>query len=138
MAANLAFDWLDGKCAVIYRFLGTTQSSSSLRPLMRSLVGQMQRLYISWKSAPNKDLKDLILDFKDLLKKAKKDKPLVLFLDSLDQLDDTNGGRNLHWLPRVLPANVKIVMSCLPQNQYKVFDKLKVQFTSSKFAVFKI
>lgn len=38
----------------------------------------------------------------------------VLFLDSLDQLSDQDGGRALRWLPTSLPKNVHVIVSTLP------------------------
>ncbi|KAJ1494271.1 hypothetical protein T484DRAFT_1766050 [Baffinella frigidus] len=41
-----------------------------------------------------------------------------LFTHSVDQLDDSGGGRTLEWLPVVdLPAHVRIVISTLPDNE---------------------
>jgi hypothetical protein len=40
--------------------------------------------------------------------------PLIIFLDALDQLSDTNNARNLNWLPDELPAYVRLVVSTLP------------------------
>lgn len=54
------------------------------------------------------------------------DKPLILFLDSLDQLDSADGGRQLDWLPKQLPPSVKIILSTLPQEQYICFSRCKV------------
>ena len=55
------------------------------------------------------------------------DKPLILFLDSLDQLDSADGGRQLDWLPKQLPPSVKIVLSTLPQEQYICFPRCQVR-----------
>jgi WD40 repeat protein len=40
-------------------------------------------------------------------------KPLVLFLDALDQLSDNDNAHRLAWLPVELPPNVKLVVSIL-------------------------
>ena len=42
------------------------------------------------------------------------EKPLVLFLDALDQLSDSDNARNLIWLPAELPPHVRLVVSTLP------------------------
>ena len=68
----------------------------------------------------------MVEDFKDLMAMASKKKPLVILLDSLDQLDVVDGGRHLHWLPRKLPPHVRLVLSTLPQEQYGCFPRLKV------------
>ena len=73
-----------------------------------------------------KELKYLVEEFKDLLTQAPRNGCLILLLDSLDQLDKKDGGRMLHWLPRSLPKNVKIILSTLPQEKYQCFPKLQV------------
>ena len=42
------------------------------------------------------------------------EKPLVLFLDALDQLSDGDNARSLIWLPAELPPHVRLVVSTLP------------------------
>ena len=39
--------------------------------------------------------------------------PLVIFLDSLDQMNDEDQGRELKWLPQKLPKNVRLIVSCI-------------------------
>ena len=53
------------------------------------------------------------------------DQPLTLFIDSVDQLNDSNGGRRLDWLPVTgLPAHVRLVVSTLPD--YAEFQCLSI------------
>lgn len=51
---------------------------------------------------------------------------VVLFIDALDQFSVSNGARELFWLPRTLPDNVKLVVSTLEESKYGCFLKLKV------------
>ena len=57
---------------------------------------------------------------------ASSSKPLVLVLDSLDQLSDDDAGRELDWLPKQLPDDVYIVLSTLPGDEYVCLPKLQV------------
>jgi hypothetical protein len=43
------------------------------------------------------------------------EKPILLFLDALDQLSDLDNARSLYWLPRELPQNTKMIVSSLPE-----------------------
>lgn len=54
-------------------------------------------------------------------------RPVYMFLDSLDQLDDSMGGRKMAWLPKCLPDNTCLVMSTLPDEEYSVLPSLKVR-----------
>ena len=54
-------------------------------------------------------------NFKDLLKQATISRPLLIFIDSLDQLSDEDLGRSdLSWLPFDLPLHCHLVVSTLP------------------------
>ena len=52
--------------------------------------------------------------------------PLVIFLDSIDQLSPDNESYEMAWLPKQLPANVKIVISTLPDVKYQILQHLQV------------
>ncbi len=116
---------------MILRFCGTTMQSTSVRQLIKSLSEQIQRAYttfttvkrqkikklLGWsidEKAPS-NYKELVAYFHSMLSRATKDKPLLIFLDSLDQLDDSDQGRKqLVWLPKSLPPHCYFVVSTLP------------------------
>lgn len=70
------------------------------------------------------DYQNLVKEFHRLLQNATATHPLVLFLDSLDQLHSYNIIREMSWLPCKLPPHVKIVLSCLTGD--RAFAALKV------------
>ena len=70
------------------------------------------------------ELSPLCQHFKKLLHCATPEKPLILFLDSLDQLSAADGAHQLAWLPTALPENVRLVVSTLP-NYYGILDTLR-------------
>lgn len=98
---------------IITRFLGTTPDSSSIYPLLKSLSHQISHNYE--KSIDNipLELSNLTNHFKKLLESASAEKPLFIFLDSLDQLSPINSAHSLSWMPVNLPKNVKIIVSTL-------------------------
>ena len=51
---------------------------------------------------------------------------MVLVLDSLDQLSDDDGGRELEWVPKELPDDVYMILSTLPGKEYNCFPRLEV------------
>ncbi|KAH3703936.1 hypothetical protein DPMN_158643 [Dreissena polymorpha] len=63
-----------------------------------------------------------------LLKHGTAECPLVVILDSLDQLDTSHNGRYLMWLPASLPPHCKIIVSSLPEEKYETFPALKKLF----------
>jgi hypothetical protein len=65
-------------------------------------------------------------EFVESLMLATPTTPLVLVLDSLDQMDPGRAARQLFWLPAELPRHVKLIVSTLPEEQYEAFPKLQV------------
>eukprot|EP00049_Salpingoeca_infusionum_P027758 m.34089 g.34089 ORF g.34089 m.34089 type:complete len:1644 (+) comp9734_c0_seq1:164-5095(+) len=102
----------------ITRFLGTSRGSGTARALITSLVDQIQRVYKPEKQrlGDTTDMDVLAKRLAAAFRMATADKPLLLVLDSLDQLSDEGNGRNLAWLPfQSLPPNVVMVLSTLPK-----------------------
>jgi len=103
---------------IVFRFLGVTPESSNARGLLEGVCRQIASTYGDRRPVPAAYL-DLQLDFPERLSLARPDKPLLLFLDALDQLSDQDGALSLNWLPQTLPDNVHVVVStladpCLP------------------------
>jgi len=63
--------------------------------------------------------------FKKCLALATPEKPVIVFLDALDQLSDTDNALQLHWLPQELPPNVKLVVSSLPELERQLSEAEK-------------
>ncbi|XP_019617342.1 PREDICTED: uncharacterized protein LOC109464718 [Branchiostoma belcheri] len=63
------------------------------------------------------DYRGLSARFLELLYRATEEKPLVLFIDSLDQLEGGDEGDDLTWLPTALPPNVHLVLSTLTRGE---------------------
>lgn len=98
---------------IIVRFLGTTPDSSSIYPLLKSICHQISHNYQKPFENIPLELSNLTNYFKKLLECGTIEKPLFIFLDSLDQLSATNSAHSLSWMPVNLPKNVKIVISTL-------------------------
>jgi WD40 repeat protein len=99
---------------VVFRFIGATPHSSNGRALLESLCRQISRRYDADESTVPTDYSKLIEEFSERLALAAAGKPLILFLDALDQLSDADNARNLAWLPANLPDHVRLVVSTLP------------------------
>ena len=114
---------------LVCRFLGTTGQSGSARAVLRSICLQISRAYGHDPSQVPIGYKELIPHFKHCLAYASSDKPLTVFLDSLDQLSNEDFGRNLKWLPikEDLPENVHVVASTLPGGCLDVLESFVPQ-----------
>ena len=108
---------------IVYRFIGTSSRSSNIISLLQSICGQIARAYNMTIEALAGEGRDKALydinGLSEILKKclalATPVKPILLFLDALDQLSDSDNARSLYWLPRELPQNTKMIVSALPE-----------------------
>ncbi len=101
------------RAVIISRFIGATPNSSLVRSLLEDLCRQISRSYGAGGDIPT-SYEDLVQEFAKRLALASEDKPLVLFLDSIDQLSKAYNAGSLNWLPGELPDNVKLVITTRP------------------------
>jgi WD40 repeat protein len=99
---------------VVYRFVGATPDSSSGRALLEGLCREISQRYGADGGDIPGEYRELIVEFSKRLALATAERPLVLFLDALDQLSDADNARNLVWLPAELPEHVRLVVSSIP------------------------
>ena len=125
-------EWhLSGKPILVVRYLGTTPDSSSLLPLLKSICQQLSYTFmLSFDKIPD-DVVPLTAYFKDLLNYASFRRPLLICLDSVDQLVGSTDGNRMQWLPLSLPPYCKIVVSCTREEnnptlckEYEVLSKM--------------
>lgn len=98
---------------VIERYLGVTHHSSDLRSLLLSLCLELRSRFPRSEEI-SVDPRQLEDEVQAQLQFATAEQPIVLFLDALDQLDESDQARALWWLRPTLPnSHVKLVVSCL-------------------------
>ena len=105
----------DPDAVVLGRFIGATAGSSDVRNLLESLSRATARRYGAQEPAAH-GFDELVQDLPAKLGLAAAEgRPrLVIFLDALDQLADTNHALSLTWLPDCLPDNVRLIVSTMP------------------------
>lgn len=124
-AANM----LSGKFRHLHvcrRFIGISGDSSGGSALLYSLCEEIRGKYLSGNDSLQigtllegrglrekipREYNELAAEFQKYLSLASSTRPLVIFLDALDQIEDDDPFRCLDWLPGQLPENVKIVVS---------------------------
>ncbi|KAK3777081.1 hypothetical protein RRG08_008927 [Elysia crispata] len=131
-AAKRCYKVHGGKSINIIRFIGTTSASTTLPALLSSILQQLMQAAKTIKKGgldiANLNAKEMAEEMIMMLEYVAQRCPVVLFLDSLDQLEPSHDARRLRWLPLVLPANVKVIVSTLPEAQYEVFPVLMANF----------
>jgi WD40 repeat protein len=98
------------RAALIQRFIGVTPDSSSGITLLHSLCEQLSREYGVTEETPM-DFQPLVVAFHARMARATAERPLVLFLDALDQLRSDDEVRSFTWLRQNLPPHVSLVVS---------------------------
>lgn len=95
---------------VIRRFIGATPESSAGMTLFRSLCQEISGEYGLTDDPPER-FNELVKTFRNRLTLATAARPLAIFIDALDQLDEDDPASPVDWLPLELPPNAKIVVS---------------------------
>uniref|UniRef100_A0A1I8G4P0 NACHT domain-containing protein n=1 Tax=Macrostomum lignano TaxID=282301 RepID=A0A1I8G4P0_9PLAT len=132
-AGNLARQWLPeterDSAVVLFRFLGTSPATSSIRQTLRSLCQQIETVIgqSSSKTLQNLDsFRELIDTFYDLCHSITlQNRRVLIFLDSVDQLDSSDGAYTMNWMRSELPENVKLVLSTLP-DMFGILDTCRL------------
>lgn len=108
------------RAEMVSRFIGATLHSSDVRALLEDLCRQISRAYGVEDAIPT-TYEDLVQEFPRRLASASADKPLILFLDSLDQLSAAHNARSLAWLPAELPEHVRLIATTRPGEPLNAF-----------------
>ncbi|XP_068711765.1 NACHT domain- and WD repeat-containing protein 1-like isoform X2 [Montipora foliosa] len=124
MVAKEAWN-ISSQSNVVIRYIGTTPNSSQIRLLLHSVCEQICNIYGRDPRTIREEIKELQEDFASCLQMATAEKPLFIFLDSLDQFGLEDNARQLIWFPLVLPDHVKLIVSTLPDNEYECFPILQ-------------
>ncbi|XP_033644515.1 NACHT domain- and WD repeat-containing protein 1-like [Asterias rubens] len=130
MVAKTARHRLSASTVVILRFLGTSSLSSSILQVLKSICLQICTVYDIPPPTNNiqENFQEMSVFFYSLLQNvssgAGKERPLLIVLDSLDQLESLHGAHKCKWLPKTHLPNVQILLSTLP-TLYDILDNLK-------------
>ncbi|XP_077862128.1 NACHT domain- and WD repeat-containing protein 1-like [Saccoglossus kowalevskii] len=114
-AAQLAGTQWCPQSVVVLRFLGTTPASTGVRQLLKSACLQILAVFGHTNTGIPDDYFQVVRWFSQVLQYATAKKPMLIFLDSLDQLSAGESAHRMAWLPRYLPPHVAIIVSTLPK-----------------------
>jgi DNA replication protein DnaC len=109
--------WLGKNSVCIFRFLGTSPDTSNIVSTITSISRQIHEVYGlgPLKEEITEDYSQLVRHFHELLSSSEisADKPLVLVIDSIDQLSASFNAHLKNWMPKYCSPNVKIIISVL-------------------------
>lgn len=100
------------RSVVLGRFIGATPASVDGRSLLQGLCEELGRCFQSETAVPP-EYDELVGALRERLAWATAERPVLVFIDALDQLSETDNARTLAWLPRQLPPHVRVVVSVL-------------------------
>ena len=98
---------------VLIHFIGATPYSTDWAAMLRRIMGEFKRRLSIKGDIPDQS-DALRAAFANWLHMAAAKGRVVLILDGLNQLEDRDGAPDLVWLPPVIPANVRLIVSTLP------------------------
>ncbi len=122
--------WFNDKCVLILRLMGTSPQSSDILNTFKSIVDQICFIYGCKPVYTDKQIvtpgerKRFFSQLLGTVSKSKKNLPLIIVLDAVDQLHDNFDAFNMSWLPRKLPENVFMIVSML-SNRYRCLENTK-------------
>ncbi|XP_021358901.1 NACHT domain- and WD repeat-containing protein 1-like isoform X2 [Mizuhopecten yessoensis] len=111
----------------LIRFLGTSPLSTNIYDVLFGVCGQLaDHAEIIMEPVSYKNMKNLLEYVPRLLRRVASaiKSPIVILLDSLDQLTANHDAHSLAWLPTILPSNVKLILSTLPE-EHGILDTLR-------------
>ncbi|KXJ05304.1 NACHT domain- and WD repeat-containing protein 1, partial [Exaiptasia diaphana] len=98
-----AKEWLGKTSVCVFRFLGTSPDTSNIVVSLTSIIRQIHEVYDlgPLKEEIAEDFSQLVRHFHDLLQSPEitSDKPLLLVIDSIDQLTPSYNAHLMNWLP---------------------------------------
>jgi nephrocystin-3 len=106
---------------LITHFVGASTRSADWAMMVRRIMGELKRHFKIRQDVPDRpeDLRPAFANWLHMV--AAKDR-IVLVLDGLNQLEDRDQALDLVWLPEVLPAEIRLIVSTLPG---RPLDELK-------------
>lgn len=96
---------------VFQRYIGGVPGTESLMTMINDLAADITRIYGQPVLPNSEDTKTLAEAFVIALSYASAKRPLIVYLDALDQLDGESNAWMLEWLPKELPEHVRVVAS---------------------------
>lgn len=100
---------------VLCRFIGGVAGVETLKLMLESIITDIHTACGVEGTFAFQSVEETGIAFNDALKRAMPERPLWIFIDALDQLEQTDNLLLSDWLPETLPESVRIVLSTRPE-----------------------
>jgi nephrocystin-3 len=114
---------------LLVHFIGASSFSSDWAAMLRRIMGEFKRKFDIRQEIPDKP-DELRSAFANWLSMVSAKGRVILIIDALNQLEDRDGAPDLVWLPPVIPANVRMLLSTLPGKPLNTIKKRSWQIMS--------
>ena len=98
--------------ALIYHFVGAGPGSTDIRRILSRLCRELSAIEGTVAEIPEGP-EDLKRSFREALGRVARDRPVVLVVDALNQLDPSHTARSLDWLPVSPVPGLRLILSSL-------------------------
>jgi WD40 repeat protein len=102
---------------VIFRFIGTSPQSTEIHSLLNNICQQAVINFFTGAQMPA-DYREMLKDFYWWFAAIGKEKQIVIIIDGLDMLSNTNDGLSFDWLTRELPPQVRLILSIREESSF--------------------
>ena len=113
--------------SVITRFIGQSGTSEDIQQLLYYLCHQLAFITGRYRQDVPSSYQGLKNYFIDLIQRGEYGGMLVILLDGIDKISNTDGGHKLDWLPSRIAANVKIVATVNSEN-HEILERIQNKF----------
>jgi hypothetical protein len=96
---------------VLGRFIGGVPGCEEVSQILKDLIEDICRYYQSPIPEPLQTAREINQAFDEVLNLSTKEAPLILFIDSIDQLTNTDNALLLEWLPKKLNQFTRLILS---------------------------
>lgn len=97
---------------VIPHFVGASPGSTGLRQTLFRVCSELKNAFDFADDVPP-DTNSLITTFRQFVTQVPDDRRVLLVIDALNQLDESENAQQLYWLPWQFPSRFKLVASCI-------------------------
>lgn len=120
---------------LIPHFIGASPESTNLRQMLRRFCIKLKERYGFEDEVPH-DVHELTSKFLEFIAKVLESSKVLFIIDAINQMKETDNAHTIHWLPRKLPPQVKVIISCIddPDRTEKILNT----FTDRTFKLFRI
>lgn len=109
---------------IVYRFIGATPNSVELNRLLEGIVAEVTKQSELTRGIAGITREEHVDAFRNCMASSFSNNRVFIFIDALDQLNNTENAHSLYWLPQKFSENVTLVLSVLNGSVQEAVQKI--------------